>query len=64
MFIFVFIQTKANPPKPKNVLPLDDTNVVFVPDKIGHPNGFQVTYLKDGKTRNLFLYAEDSKVSE
>lgn len=51
-----------DPPKgPKDTFTLDEVNFVFVPEKIGNPNGFQITYLKNGLTRNLFLYCDDSK---
>lgn len=54
---------KEGPKGLKDTLPLDDVNVVFVPEKIGHPNGFQITYIKDGATRNLFLYVDDAKTA-
>jgi hypothetical protein len=41
---------------------LDELNATFVPDKIGNVNGMQITYLKDGSTRNIFVYTEEGKV--
>ncbi|XP_060582697.1 arf-GAP with dual PH domain-containing protein 1-like [Ruditapes philippinarum] len=52
---------KESPKGPKDTVPLDDINIVFVPEKIGNPNGFQISYMKNGTTRNLFLYCDDSK---
>lgn len=52
---------RESPKGLKDTLPLDDVNVVFVPDKIGNPNGFQITFLKNGVTRNLFLYTDNPK---
>lgn len=47
--------------KPKAEINLDDINVVFTPDKIGNPNGMQITYFSKGSTRNLFVYTDDPK---
>lgn len=47
--------------EPKDTISLDDLNVAFVPEKLGHPNGLQITYLKNGQTRNLFLYCDNSQ---
>lgn len=47
--------------EPKDVISLDDLNVAFVPDKLGNPNGLQITYLKNGATRNLFVYSDSSQ---
>ncbi|XP_069124761.1 arf-GAP with dual PH domain-containing protein 1-like [Argopecten irradians] len=47
--------------KPKAEICLDDINLVFVPEKMQHPHGMQITYLQKGSTRNIFVYTEDSK---
>ncbi|XP_041363834.1 arf-GAP with dual PH domain-containing protein 1-like isoform X2 [Gigantopelta aegis] len=47
--------------KPKEEINLDDVNAVFVPEKIGHPNSMQITFLKNGSTRSLFVHSETSK---
>ncbi|KAL8221944.1 UNVERIFIED_CONTAM: hypothetical protein K2H54_074682 [Gekko kuhli] len=47
--------------EPKMVIKIDTINATFQPEKTGHPNGLQITYLKDNKTRNIFLYHEDGK---
>lgn len=46
---------------PKAVIRLSELNITFVPDKIGHPNGLQLCYFKDGSTRNLYVYAPSGK---
>lgn len=58
-FLFLFAQAK----EPKAVIKVDTINASFQPEKIGNPNGLQITYLKDYNTRNIFLYHENSKVS-
>ncbi|KAL3876299.1 hypothetical protein ACJMK2_034163 [Sinanodonta woodiana] len=52
---------KENARQPKEDIELDDLNAVFVPEKMGNPNGLQLTYLKDGTTRNLFIYHESAQ---
>ncbi|XP_005093005.1 arf-GAP with dual PH domain-containing protein 1 isoform X2 [Aplysia californica] len=47
--------------QPKAEADLDFVNAVFVPEKIGNPYGLQITYFKNGSTRNLFVYSESSK---
>ncbi|CAL1530719.1 unnamed protein product [Lymnaea stagnalis] len=54
--IFYFQQKQ-----PKAEADLDFLNAVFVPEKIGNPFGLQITYFKNGSTRNLFVYSENSK---
>uniref|UniRef100_A0ACB8FNK8 Uncharacterized protein n=1 Tax=Sphaerodactylus townsendi TaxID=933632 RepID=A0ACB8FNK8_9SAUR len=55
-----FMEPGKQPPN-SNVIKIDTINATFQPEKIGHPNGLQITYLKDNKTRNIFLYHEDGK---
>ncbi|XP_060921490.1 arf-GAP with dual PH domain-containing protein 2 [Labrus mixtus] len=43
---------------PKAVISIKDLNAIFQPEKIGHPNGLQITYQEDGRTRNLYVYHE------
>ncbi|XP_030646445.1 arf-GAP with dual PH domain-containing protein 2 [Chanos chanos] len=43
---------------PKSVISVKDLNATFQPEKIGHVNGLQITYLQDDHTRNLFVYHE------
>ncbi|XP_061410929.1 arf-GAP with dual PH domain-containing protein 1-like isoform X1 [Lethenteron reissneri] len=54
--------TKSDAKEPKGELKIAEINATFQPDKIGNPNGLQVTYLKDGSTRSLFVYHEEGKV--
>ncbi|XP_043086854.1 arf-GAP with dual PH domain-containing protein 1-like, partial [Puntigrus tetrazona] len=48
--------TKLDAKEPKAVIKVDTINACFQPDKIGNPNGLQITYLKDNTTRNIFIY--------
>ena len=48
--------------KPKATLRIDELNMTIVPQKVDHHNGFQITFEKDGGTRNLFGYAEEGEV--
>lgn len=63
MSFFILFQSRKDE-KPKAEINLDDINVVFTPDKIGNPNGMQITYFSKGSTRNLFVYTDDPKVTE
>ncbi|XP_078081959.1 arf-GAP with dual PH domain-containing protein 1 isoform X1 [Mustelus asterias] len=47
--------------EPKGVIQVSDLNATFQPDKIGNPNGLQITYLEDGRTRSIFVYHKDGK---
>jgi hypothetical protein len=47
---------------PKAVISIKDLNATFQTEKIGHPHGLQVTYRREGRTRNLFVYHESGKV--
>ncbi|RUS89806.1 hypothetical protein EGW08_002418 [Elysia chlorotica] len=47
--------------KPKAEADLDFLNAVFVPQKIGKSSGLQITYFRNGSTRNLYVYADESK---
>lgn len=59
--LFILFQSRKDE-KPKAEINLDDINIVFTPDKIGNPNGMQITYFSKGSTRNLFVYTDDPKV--
>ncbi|XP_026486836.1 arf-GAP with dual PH domain-containing protein 1-like isoform X1 [Vanessa tameamea] len=48
--------------EPKGVLKLSELNVSFAPSKIGHMNSMQLTFLKDGSTRHIYVYHEDPEV--
>ncbi|XP_055702264.1 arf-GAP with dual PH domain-containing protein 1-like isoform X1 [Phlebotomus papatasi] len=47
---------------PKAVLRISELNVAFAPPKIGHMNSMQLTYLKDGSTRHIYVYHDDPEV--
>lgn len=53
-----FLQAK----EPKALIKVDSINATFQPEKIGNPNGLQITYLKDYSTRNMFVYHDNGKV--
>ncbi|XP_039581187.1 arf-GAP with dual PH domain-containing protein 1-like isoform X2 [Passer montanus] len=53
--------TKQDAKEPKINVKIDVINATFQPEKIGNPNGLQITYLKDNKTRNIFVYHESGK---
>uniref|UniRef100_A0A3B4GAN2 Arf-GAP with dual PH domain-containing protein 2-like n=1 Tax=Pundamilia nyererei TaxID=303518 RepID=A0A3B4GAN2_9CICH len=46
---------------PKAVISIKDLNATFQPEKIGHPNGLQITYQDGDHTRNLYVYHERSE---
>ncbi|XP_018573579.1 arf-GAP with dual PH domain-containing protein 1-like isoform X2 [Anoplophora glabripennis] len=48
--------------EPKAVLRISELNVVFAPDKIGYPNSLQLTFLKDGTTRHIYVYHEEGEI--
>ncbi|XP_068798679.1 arf-GAP with dual PH domain-containing protein 1 isoform X3 [Struthio camelus] len=54
--------TKQDAKEPKVIIKIDVINATFQPVKIGNPNGLQITYLKDNKTRNIFVYHENGKL--
>ncbi|XP_062030787.1 arf-GAP with dual PH domain-containing protein 2 [Lepus europaeus] len=53
--------TKEEGKSPKAVISIKDLNATFQTEKIGHPHGLQITYRKEGHTRNLFVYHESGK---
>ncbi|XP_051848340.1 arf-GAP with dual PH domain-containing protein 2 isoform X1 [Antechinus flavipes] len=53
--------TKEEGKAPKAVISIKDLNATFQTEKIGNPHGLQITYKKDGHTRNLFVYHESGK---
>ncbi|XP_023666331.1 arf-GAP with dual PH domain-containing protein 1-like isoform X1 [Paramormyrops kingsleyae] len=54
--------TKEDNKVPKVAIKVDVINATFQPEKIGHSNGLQISFLKDNRTRNLFLFHEDGRV--
>ncbi|XP_012503681.1 PREDICTED: arf-GAP with dual PH domain-containing protein 2 isoform X1 [Propithecus coquereli] len=53
--------TKEEGKSPKAVISIKDLNATFQTEKIGHPHGLQITYRREGHTRNLFVYHENGK---
>ncbi|XP_026877983.1 arf-GAP with dual PH domain-containing protein 2 isoform X1 [Electrophorus electricus] len=45
----------------KAIISIKNLNATFQPEKIGHANGLQITYLVDDHTRNLFVYHESGQ---
>ncbi|XP_016787534.1 arf-GAP with dual PH domain-containing protein 2 isoform X7 [Pan troglodytes] len=54
--------TKEQGKSPKAVISIKDLNATFQTEKIGHPHGLQITYRREGHTRNLFVYHESGKL--
>ncbi|KAK6640159.1 hypothetical protein RUM44_011845 [Polyplax serrata] len=47
---------------PKAVLKLTDLNVVLSPEKLCCPNSLQLTFLRDGTTRHIYVQHDDPQV--
>lgn len=58
MCVFSFPQKKD----PKAVLRLSELNVAFAPQKTGYLNSLQLTFIKDGSTRHIYVYHDDPAV--
>lgn len=41
---------------------IEELNATFCATKLGKPYSLQLTYPKDGKMRNIYVYAETGKV--
>lgn len=48
--------------EPKAILRISELNVAFSPEKIGHKNSLQLSFLKDGSTRHIYLYHDQPDV--
>lgn len=48
--------------EPKAILRISELNVVFAPEKIGYPASLQITFLKDGTTRHIYVYHDDGEI--
>lgn len=46
---------------PKAVISMKDLNAIFQPEKIGHAHGLQISYLQEGRTRNMFVYHDSGQ---
>ncbi|XP_020818970.1 arf-GAP with dual PH domain-containing protein 2 isoform X2 [Phascolarctos cinereus] len=58
---FLKYYTKEEGKTPKAIISIKDLNATFQTEKIGNPHGLQITYKRDGHTRNLFVYHESGK---
>ncbi|XP_072501085.1 arf-GAP with dual PH domain-containing protein 2 isoform X2 [Notamacropus eugenii] len=58
---FLKYYTKEEGKTPKAIISIKDLNATFQTEKIGNPHGLQITYKRDGNTRNLFVYHESGK---
>lgn len=58
-YIFLMFKTK----EPKAILRISELNVSFAPKKIGHPNSLQITFLKEGSTRHIYVYHDDPETA-
>lgn len=54
-----FVREKKDP---KAILKVSELNVVFAPEKMKCPTSMQLTFLKDGTTRHIYLYHDDPEV--
>lgn len=48
--------------EPKAILRVSELNVAFAPAKIEHAGSMQITFLKDGSTRHIYVYHDDPEV--
>lgn len=47
---------------PKAVLRISELNVAFAPPKTGNQNSLQISFMKDGTTRHIYVYHEDPEI--
>lgn len=47
---------------PKQAINISSLHVSLAPDIVGHNNGILLSFLINGFTRHIYLYAEDAKV--
>ncbi|CAJ0934911.1 unnamed protein product, partial [Ranitomeya imitator] len=52
---------KSDAKEPKAVIKIDTINATFQPEKMKHNHGLQITYVKDNRARNLFVYHNDGQ---
>lgn len=48
--------------EPKAILKISELNVAFAPEKITQKNSLQLTFIKDGSTRHIYVYHDYSDV--
>uniref|UniRef100_A0A8D8W1J0 Arf-GAP with dual PH domain-containing protein 1 n=1 Tax=Cacopsylla melanoneura TaxID=428564 RepID=A0A8D8W1J0_9HEMI len=47
--------------EPKATLRISELNVVISPSKINHPHSLQLTFMREGSTRHIYVYHEESQ---
>ncbi|XP_068108219.1 arf-GAP with dual PH domain-containing protein 1-like [Hyperolius riggenbachi] len=52
---------KSDAKEPKAVIKVDSVNATFQPEKMKHNHGLQITYIKDNRARNIFVYHNDGQ---
>ncbi|XP_068434662.1 arf-GAP with dual PH domain-containing protein 2 isoform X2 [Clinocottus analis] len=57
-FTLIYYNKENESKGPKAVISIKDLNATFQPEKIGHPQGLQLTYQDNNHTRNLYVYHE------
>lgn len=60
-YIYIFFLFQSHK-EPKASIQVSDLNMTFCQKKVGNPNGAQLTYVKDGSTRNIFIYSTNGIV--
>lgn len=48
--------------EPKAILRVSELNVAFAPAKMEHPNSMQLTYMKEGSTRHIYVYHDEPMI--
>ena len=48
--------------EPKAILRISSLNVIFAPAKMEHPYSLQLTYLREGSTRHIYVLHESAEV--
>lgn len=47
---------------PKAVIPLEDMSLSLAPPKLGNGSSMQISYLKDGSTRHIYVCHDDPEL--
>ncbi|KAL5287030.1 hypothetical protein ACFFRR_008153 [Megaselia abdita] len=48
--------------EPKAIIRISDLNAVLAPKKMEHENSMQLTFMKDGSSRHIYLYHDEGEV--
>lgn len=60
--LFLFLLVLLCFKEPKAVLRISELNVAFAPPKTCNQNSLQISFMKDGTTRHIYVYHEDPEV--